>query len=46
MQAEQRRRKLQDRVEQYAAPYARATVADAREKSSAGAADSGRRIAA
>ena len=38
MRAEQRRRKLQDRVAQHAAPYARATAADAREKSSAGAA--------
>ena len=44
MQAEQRRRKVQERVAQHAAPYARATTADAREKSNAGAAVSGRRI--
>ena len=44
MQAEQRRRRFQERVEQYAAPYARATATNAREKSNAGAADSGRRI--
>ena len=44
MQAEQRRRKFQDRVGQYAAPYARATAINAREKSNAGTADSGRRI--
>jgi tight adherence protein B len=43
MQAEQRRRKLLDRFALHAAPYARATTADAREKSNAGAADSGRR---
>ena len=41
MQAEQRRRKVQERVAQHAAPYARATTADAREKSSAGVAVSG-----
>jgi tight adherence protein B len=41
MQAEQRRRTLQDRVAQYASPFARATVSGAREKSSVGAADSG-----
>jgi tight adherence protein B len=44
MQAEQRRRKFQYRVGQYAAPYARATAINAREKSSAGAADSGKLI--
>jgi tight adherence protein B len=43
MQAEQRRRKLQDRVAQYASPFARATVSDAREKSSASATDSSTR---
>jgi tight adherence protein B len=44
MKAEQRRRKFQDRVGQYAAPYARATAINAREKSHAGTADSGTRI--
>jgi tight adherence protein B len=44
MQAEQRHRKVQERVAQHAAPYARATATDAREKSNAGAAVSGRRI--
>ncbi len=44
MQAEQRRRKLQDRVVLYAAPYARATAINARERSNAGAAVSGRRM--
>lgn len=38
MQAEQRRRRIQERVDQYASPFARAIVADAREKSNAGAA--------
>jgi tight adherence protein B len=44
MQAEQRRRKVQDRVAQYASPYARATAAAARDKGNAGAAASGSRI--
>ena len=44
MQAEQRRRRFQERVEQYAAPHARAVATNARHKSNAGAADSGRRI--
>ena len=45
MQAEQRRRKVQDRVTQYAAPYARATAVDARDRSTAGqTASGGRRL--
>jgi tight adherence protein B len=44
MYAEQRRRKYQERVEQYAAPHARAIVANARHKGNAGAADSAQRI--
>jgi tight adherence protein B len=44
MQAEQRRRKIQDRVTLYASPYARATAIDAREKSNAGAATGGGRL--
>jgi tight adherence protein B len=43
MHAEQRRRKVQDRVAQYAVPYARATAIEAREKGNAGAAMSGTR---
>lgn len=43
MQAEQQRRKLQDRFAAHAAPYARATAGEAREKSNAGSADSGGR---
>ena len=44
VQSEQRRRKLQDRVTQYAAPYARATIGDAKERSNNTAAVSGWRI--
>jgi tight adherence protein B len=44
MHAEQRRRKFRERVEEYAAPHARAAATNARHKSNAGAADSGRRI--
>ena len=43
MHAEQRRRKVQDRVAQYAVPYARATAVEAREKGNAGTAMSGTR---
>ena len=43
MQAEQRRRKVQDRIAQYAAPYARATAAEVRDTGNAGAAISGSR---
>ncbi len=43
MQAEQRRRRFQERVEQYAAPHAHTAVTNARHESNTGAADSGRR---
>lgn len=44
MQSEQHRRKVRDRVTQYATPYARATVAEAHDKSSTSAAISGKHI--
>src|SRR5512143_316021 len=44
MQADQRYRKIKDRIERFAAPYARATVIDARETTGGGGAGNGRRI--
>ena len=41
MQADQHRRKLQNRVEQHATPYARATLTDTREKSNTAGSASG-----
>lgn len=44
VQADQRYRKIKDRIERFAAPYARATVIDARETTGGGGGVNGRRI--